>query len=284
MPILLHADDFGITRSATQGILSAWVDGALDRFSIMANGRHLEWGCRILATIDRQPLRLAVHLNILEGQPLADARLCPALFGPNGAFPFSFLTLLRWQRQTANDRQDLSRQVHAEWRQQILSAQSRFPHVKIWSLDSHQHVHIIPWLWEIVLKLAREFSMAEIRIPRDHLFCYINSLPPRNWPSPQNFFKVRLINRLIRQNFYHRLYSPVFAGGLYYSGEMQRFPLLQLKDKLSQKTEEIELLYHPGDESPPSSEDRLAFPAFYGHENRRKELQALLDCVQEHSC
>jgi len=160
MPVILHADDFGITRSATQGILSAWTDGALDRFSVMGNGRHLEWGRRILATYDRQPLRMSVHLNILEGRPLSDRRECPLLFDDNGGFSFSFLRLLSHERDRAENRRELSEQVCEEWRKQIVRVREMFPHVKVWSIDSHLHVHVIPWLWEIALKLARRFSMA----------------------------------------------------------------------------------------------------------------------------
>jgi len=283
MPIILHADDFGITRSATQGILSAWTDEALDRFSIMANGRHLEWGRRILETFERQPQRLAIHLNILEEVPLSDPVECPLLFNESGKFPFSFLTLFRWQKRSPHERQTLSQQVTCEWRQQIIRAKTLFPRIKVWSLDSHQHVHVIPWLWEIVFKLAREFSIMEIRIPQDQLFSHLNIFHPRHWPKPQNFAKVRLINHLIKQNFIHKLYSPIFIGGLYYSGEMHRFPIKALRETLARQAEEIELLFHPGDESPLCNNDQLSFAWFYQHKNRMREMKALLDFVEKPS-
>lgn len=281
MPVILHADDFGITRSSTQGILSAWADGALDRFSVMANGRHLEWGSRILATFDRRPQRLAVHLNLLEGRPLSERSRSPLLFSPEDSFSFSFLRLWRLGGEKAENRRALSEQIYEEWRRQINRAMETFPGVRVWSLDSHQHVHVIPWLWEIALKLARQHSMAEIRIPRDRLFQHLCPASIGHWPKPQNFLKVRLINHLITRNFSHRLYAPRFVGGLYYSGEMHRFPLKRMQETLNQLSEEAELLFHPGDDSPPDPQDRLTFPGFYRHENRKRELKALLEFRRE---
>ncbi len=277
MPVILHADDFGIARSATRGILEAWENQALDRFSVMANGRHLEWGCHRLSACSRQPQRLAVHLNLIEGRPLSDPQDSPRLFGPTGRFPFSFLHLLWLERRRADERAELARQIGNEWRKQIGKAQESFPQVKAWSLDSHQHVHVIPWLWEITLKLARTCSINEIRIPVDRLFSHLSPLSPRHWPKPQNLAKVRLIDHLVEQNFFLRLYHPVFVGGLYFSGEMHRLPLSGLWQNLSRRAEEIELLYHPGDATAIEPDDELAFPGFYRHANRQKELQTLLE-------
>jgi hypothetical protein len=277
MSVIFHADDFGITRSATQGILSAWADDALDRFGIMANGRHLVWGCRLLSTMNHPPLRLSIHLDVLEGCPLSNPSSTPLLRDQSGHFPFSFRSLLRQQNRSPGDRQELSRQIGVEWREQISKTLDLFPTVRVWSLDSHHHVHVIPWIWEIMLKLAREFSIAEIRIPRDDFFKFIRPGTFFFRPGLGNRLRVRLINHLILCNFYHKLYTPLFIGGLYFQGEMHRFPLLPLQDTLNQAEEEIELLFHPGDESPVSPDDHLANPRFYGHQNRQKELKMLLE-------
>ena len=280
MPVILHADDFGITRSVTQGIVSAWQDGALDRFSILANGRHLDWGRQLLGTSHRSPEKLAVHLNILQGRPLSEMDECPQLFNRQKQFSFSAIALLRWQSRPARDRQELSRQIHTEWTRQIQKAMALFPAVRVWSLDSHRHVHIIPWLWEITLKLARQFSITEIRIPRDRIF---HLSPPGMLPSPRpwNRMKVRLIEYLIEQNFYHKLYSPLFMGGLYYEGEMHRLPLMEAFGALKRHTQEIEILFHPGDDSPPDGEDALRNRRFYLHPNRKKEWRFLQEWAEK---
>ena len=37
-------------------------------------------------------------------------------------------------------------------------------------LDSHEHVHMIPWIFDLIIKNLKNFKIKEIRIPDEKFF------------------------------------------------------------------------------------------------------------------
>ena len=58
-------------------------------------------------------------------------------------------------------------QVEIEWREQIKRVIEVFSPRSFTAVDSHDHVHMLPFLFPIAAKLAREFDLPEIRISNE---------------------------------------------------------------------------------------------------------------------
>jgi chitin disaccharide deacetylase len=133
--LIVNADDLGMSRGITDGILIAHRYGVLTSASLMVNMPASEYAIERLASAPR--LGIGIHLNICQGAPVLPAHAVPSLVNATGDFhaPREMLRLLwRWQV-------DLE-ELESEFRAQIRWAKIRG--VEISHADSHHHMHIYP--------------------------------------------------------------------------------------------------------------------------------------------
>jgi len=158
--LVATADDVGLHPGMTLGALRAHELGIVTACSVVANGRALEDAIERLR--DRPRLDAGVHLTFVGGErPLSPPAQVRSLLGPDGAFLPGFRAFAARYFLGRIDAADLA----AELRRQIerlLAAGLRLVH-----LNSHQHLHVLPGVFETVLKLAEDYRIPWVRIPRD---------------------------------------------------------------------------------------------------------------------
>lgn len=157
--VLITADDFGWTESQNQAVLRGVRAGTLHRASLLCNGQ----GFAEAVEIARQhpQLGVGVHLSLCEGNPLRSALARSPVCTPSGTFPDGLLPLVRLYLA---GNLPLST-VEDEWRAQIeraLAAGLSLSH-----LDGHKHVHLLPPLFDLTLRLATEYRVPYVRIPHE---------------------------------------------------------------------------------------------------------------------
>lgn len=159
--LIVNADDFGLTEGINRGIMVAHRDGILTSTSLLANGPAFDQA--IAASQQLPQLSVGVHLNISEGRPVSPAARIPSLVNELGELHLSPFQL--WMRILG--RQISLEDIHAECRAQILKlfdAGLRPSH-----LDGHLHVHVLPQLSPILIALAHEFCIPNVRSPAEDL-------------------------------------------------------------------------------------------------------------------
>jgi hopanoid biosynthesis associated protein HpnK len=159
--LIVNADDFGLTEGINRGIMVVHRDGILTSTSLLANGPAFDQA--IAASQQLPQLSVGVHLNISEGRPVSPAARIPSLVNERGELYLSPLQL--WMRILG--RRISLEDIHAECRAQVLKlfdAGLRPSH-----LDGHLHVHVLPQLSPIVIALAREFCIPNVRCPAEDL-------------------------------------------------------------------------------------------------------------------
>ncbi|PYU21408.1 MAG: hypothetical protein DMG32_20760 [Acidobacteria bacterium] len=159
--LIVNADDFGLTEGINRGIMVAHRDGILTSTSLLANGPAFDQA--IAASQQLPQLSVGVHLNISEGRPVSPAARIPSLVNERGELHLSPFQL--WMRILG--RQISLEDIHAECRAQVLKlfdAGLRPSH-----LDGHLHVHVLPQLSPILIALAREFCIPNVRCPAEDL-------------------------------------------------------------------------------------------------------------------
>ena len=157
--LIVNADDFGWTEGVNRGIVETFRNGIVTSTSLLANGAAF---ADALEKASSAPgLGVGVHLNLSDGAPVADRESVTSLLNDEGEFaggPESLL--LRRARRGL-----LMGEVEREWEAQIEKV--RDAGIEPTHLDGHKHVHMLPGLFEIALKLAKRHEIGAIRIAHE---------------------------------------------------------------------------------------------------------------------
>jgi predicted glycoside hydrolase/deacetylase ChbG (UPF0249 family) len=157
--LVVTADDVGLHPGMTLGALTAHDEGIVTACSVVATGPALDDAVERLR--ERPGLDAGVHLTFVGERPLSPPERVRSLLGPDGAFLPGFRAFAARYILGRIDGAELE----AELRRQIerlLAAGLRLVHA-----NSHQHLHVLPRVFETVLKLAEEYRIPWVRVPRE---------------------------------------------------------------------------------------------------------------------
>jgi predicted glycoside hydrolase/deacetylase ChbG (UPF0249 family) len=158
--LVVTADDVGLHPGMTLGALRAHEQGLVTACSVVANGRAFEDAVERLR--DRPGLDVGIHLTFVGGErPLSPPERVSSLLGPDGAFLPGFRAFAVRYLLGRIAAAELARELRSQI-ERLLAAGFRPVH-----LNSHQHLHVLPRVFAIVLALAEEYRIPWVRIPRD---------------------------------------------------------------------------------------------------------------------
>jgi predicted glycoside hydrolase/deacetylase ChbG (UPF0249 family) len=155
--LIVNADDCGMSRGISDGILLGHYNGFLTSTSLMVNMPGSENALEQVSTAPR--LSVGIHLNICQGKPIAPLGDIPTLVDANGAFhPPAIMIhkLWRWQVST--------RDLEREFRAQICWMKMRGFNPT--HADSHHHMHIYPAAATAFARALSAEGVQCIRAPR----------------------------------------------------------------------------------------------------------------------
>lgn len=241
--MIVNADDLGWTEGVNRGIAEAHRKGIVTSASLLANGAALLSGVELARAAPA--LGVGVHLNLSDGQPVAPRDLVTSLLNDQGELegrPESLL--LRLARRSV-----LLREIEQEWDAQIHKA--RELGIAPTHLDGHRHVHMLPGLFEIALRLAKKHGIAAIRISHEE-----SSLRAALSAGAKQKGSVVIRQgvqarglKLLAPDAHEKAERAGIAAADYFcgiaqTGEMTRGGLLRLLEILPEGT--TELMCHPG--------------------------------------
>ncbi|MDB6445419.1 ChbG/HpnK family deacetylase [Pseudomonas sp. 21TX0197] len=156
--VIINADDFGLCVSENMIIVRAFEAGLISSATIMANMPGFKQAC-VLSRRPRLKGRVGLHFNLSHGWPLSQAiKSRRAFCDAHGQFDFS---LSRYcLRLGSKDLAAIEGELQAQW-QHCLDHGLRPSH-----LDSHQHVHNIWPIGELVARFAAQQGVP-IRLARN---------------------------------------------------------------------------------------------------------------------
>jgi predicted glycoside hydrolase/deacetylase ChbG (UPF0249 family) len=157
--LIVNADDLGWTEGVNRGIAEAHGNGIVTSASLLANGAAFASGVELARATPA--LGVGVHLNLSDGEPVADRELVTTLLNDRGEFEGkSESLLLKLARRSV-----LLDEIEREWDAQIQKV--REVGIEPTHLDGHKHVQMLPGLFEIVLRLAKKHGIAAVRISHE---------------------------------------------------------------------------------------------------------------------
>jgi predicted glycoside hydrolase/deacetylase ChbG (UPF0249 family) len=156
--LVLTADDAGLAAPLSRRIASLLASGRLSATSLLACGAAFDEAVDALRAAG--VAEAGVHLCLVGGEsPVLPAEAIPTI-APGGRFFRS------WPAVAARVDTGLLRiaEVEEEWEAQLLAV--RRAGFRVTHLDSHQHVHLLPGLLRVVVRLARRYDVPFVRAPR----------------------------------------------------------------------------------------------------------------------
>ena len=231
--LIVNADDFGLTDEINQGIIQAHKKGILTSTSLVASGEAFNRA--VVLARQHQALDVGVHLTLIEEKSVLAKAHIPTLVNTQGYFRVSALDFIRDYLLNRINMTEVRLELCAQIRK------IRDEGIFISHIDSHQHIHILPRILNIVIQLAREFQIKAIRAPFEQ-------------PKWRDFLSLRKWPRLVKQlglnlscrNVYHLLkdYAPDHFFGFLDGGTLDTMRLARVISQLPQGVSE--LMCHPG--------------------------------------
>lgn len=201
-------------------------------------------------------MSVGAHLTLVEERPVAPVDAVGSLVGNDGRFFDDFRAFAaRWALGRIRLR-DVERELRAQIELLLRSG------LELNHLNGHQHLHVLPRIFHIVLMLAEEYGIRYVRIPSD--------------AAPQGTATGRAIAMRILNVFGahakrrgSQITTSAATIGIAAAGQMSAAGLIALVERLDGGT--AELVSHPG-----TGNEKIAVAYDWGYDWDR-ETDALCD-------
>jgi len=153
--LIVTADDVGLHPAMTTGALRAHGDGIVTACSVVANGSAIDDAIARLR--DAPTLSVGVHLTLVGELPSRRPFEIPSLVDTNGRLYASFTRFVPRYVAGAIRLPDVERELRAQI-EKLLDADMPVRHA-----NGHQHLHLLPRIFELVVRLCGEYEIAYVR-------------------------------------------------------------------------------------------------------------------------
>ncbi|MFZ2491265.1 MAG: ChbG/HpnK family deacetylase, partial [Thermoanaerobaculia bacterium] len=143
--LIVTADDVGLHRGMTTGAIRGHLEGIVTACSIVANGRAFDDAVARLR--DVPTLEVGVHLALVEEDPLTEGI----------RFPEKWPRFIPAYLAGLIPRKAIERELRAQVEKVVASG------LRVTHLNGHQHLHVLPGLFAMVLELGRTYGIPYIR-------------------------------------------------------------------------------------------------------------------------
>ena len=249
--LIVNADDFGLSAEVNAGILRAHRDGILRSASLMVAEPYARAAAEIAR--DNPALDVGLHAVVCRGRSMLDAsRLGAALRAP-GEFIDSPVG--------AGMRYFFDRSMRAAMTDELRAQVER--HLELVGylnhIDGHLNFHVHPLFADILVKLAVEYKVPCIRLPRERV---MTTLRLRQDHAPRKLIEsiiFRTLSRRTSRMMAERGLSSTDAlFGLHQSGHLSEDYIVGVIERIRDGT--TELYFHPAADIggvPPAVEAQL---------------------------
>jgi len=271
--LVVNADDLGVSRGSTLGIIKAHREGIVTSASLFVTSPSYGHALECLQSCP--DLGVGLHFTLTAGKPVSPRHQIPLLMDDQGFFRWQFVSLLR--AAALRQRADLLEQVEIELEaqlQRMIGDGVRPDHI-----DGERHVHLIPGIFERVVAAANRHNIRFVRLGRDIGTGILGWEDLRGLLLNGGFVKLWLLSGLSKRNRGRSggrtLNTDHFASYLY-SGRLD-LVLRRILDRppLAGVTE---IMVHPGipEESLGVDLGNREFERYLASDDRRLELDACI--------
>jgi len=272
--IVVNADDLGVARGATLGIVEAHRNGCVTSASLTVTTPFYQHA--VDSCVRACPaLGVGLHFTLTSGKPVSPREGVPLLVDERGFFRWRFTSLFRAIAGAGNPA--LAAQIEIELEAQLVRLVS--DGIRPDHIDGERHVQLIPGIFERVVAAARRHNVPFVRAGAEigaefltggHLArIVLSGGPVKSW----------LLSRLTRQARAH-LVPPVrsadFVASYLYTGRMDLIMARLLAG--TPRAGITEVMVHPGipEESSGIDLGNREIGRYMMDTDRRRELNACI--------
>jgi len=156
--LIVNADDYGLCKEISSGILKAYHEGIVTSTSVVSNGRFFQEG---LALLKDSGIPTGIHLTFVGGEkPLI--KPVEGLVDNQGYFHQDYSRVISNIITNHYDKDGLKKEL-------LSQATKLFDEgLTISHIDAHQHLHLLPQIRPILFHIADRFNIKWIRVPQSH--------------------------------------------------------------------------------------------------------------------
>jgi len=172
--IIVNADDFGRHILINKAVAQAVKSGFLRSATVMPGGKAFDSAVKIAKTHDT--LGVGIHFTLVNGFPILPPTQIPSLVNDDGVF---FDDYGQFMKRYLRGR-IVMEEVRLELAAQLAKVQNAG--IEPTHADSHQHLHHLPGISDIVLDLAAVAGIKRLRVARPKINVGIRGRA-RNFPK-----------------------------------------------------------------------------------------------------
>ena len=155
--LIVNADDLGLTSAVNRGVVRAFQDGIVTSASLLVVGNAFE---EAVALARQNPeLDVGLHLTLVEERAILGCEVLPTLVDETGRFPRTSSEFLRCALLGRISWDEVEREIAAQ------IARFQKTGLRLSHVNSHQHLHMFPPIFQIVSRLTRGMDNVWIRNP-----------------------------------------------------------------------------------------------------------------------
>ncbi len=228
------ADDLGLDKKIDEGIFFAAKHNLINGISIVPNG--LNFNQASLKLKDLKNTDLGIHLTLVEESSILAKEAIPSLIGKNGRFYKDHRIFFIRYILSLIDLDQIKKEFDAQInRCLVIGLEPSF-------LNSHQHLHLLPGIRDILIELAKKYKIQYIRTVTEPI-----GIKGGMFRKFQLIFLRLLSKRAKNKIISSGLYCNDFFVGFINAGNLSKNDVAYAR-KLSQKYPDklVELGCHPG--------------------------------------
>lgn len=158
--LIVNADDFGLCKEISTGIIKAHTEGIVTSTSVVVNGSYFKEGIPLLKD---SGIDVGIHFTFI-GSEKPVSGIIDGLVDNEGLFLKSYKDAISRIILGKFDKEALRRELFEQI--SILKETG----IGISHIDSHQHLHLLPNVSNIIIDIANQFKIKWIRAPRSNIF------------------------------------------------------------------------------------------------------------------
>jgi predicted glycoside hydrolase/deacetylase ChbG (UPF0249 family) len=215
--LIVNADDLGLSRGISDGILVAHAGGIVTSASLMVNQPATEYAIDRLAEVPK--LDVGIHLNLCQGRPVLPPSTVPSLVDSDGCFlrPAEIGRKLTFLRVS-------TREIEAEFCAQI--DRMRALGLEPSHADSHHRFHIYPAAAAAFHRAVRSRGITRVRAARKKTWPTNGVLGEAHAGPLYRRLAVDTYNNLLERAVFHEFKRPDAGVALHprFRGNLAKLP------------------------------------------------------------
>ena len=156
--LIVNADDFGLCRELSSGIIKAYEEGIVTSTTAVSTGSYLDEGIEFLKN---SGIDAGVHLTFVGGEKPLTGHI-DGLVDEKGCFLKDYSAVVPRILFNRFDREALRKELIAQ------TEKLKDSGLTVSHMDGHQHLHTLPAIRDMVFHIAERFNIKWIRIPESH--------------------------------------------------------------------------------------------------------------------